>query len=71
MMGIMQPYTVASTTTYNPARSTAVVALLAGSQLAVAHVGDSKAGVSMREGALELTRDHKPNRSDERQRIEV
>jgi len=51
--------------------STAVVALLAGSQLAVAHVGDSKAGVSTREGALELTRDHKPNRSDERQRIEA
>ncbi|KAK9831431.1 hypothetical protein WJX81_004250 [Elliptochloris bilobata] len=50
---------------------TAVTAVLVGQKLVVAHVGDSRA-VLLRAGqALALSEDHKPNRTDERSRIEA
>lgn len=52
------------------AGSTASTALLVGDRLLVANVGDSRV-VACRDGsALPLSIDHKPDRSDERQRIE-
>lgn len=50
--------------------STACTAILVGNQLYVANVGDSRAVVSKGGKAFPLSEDHKPNRSDERQRIE-
>lgn len=49
---------------------TAVTAVLIGRRLVVAHVGDSRAVLSVGGGAQALSRDHKPNRADERGRIE-
>lgn len=52
------------------AGSTASTALLVGNQLLVANVGDSRV-VACRAGlAIPLSIDHKPDRSDERERIE-
>ncbi|XP_021760936.1 probable protein phosphatase 2C 11 [Chenopodium quinoa] len=52
------------------AGSTASTVLLVGDRLLVANVGDSRV-VSCRDGsAIPLSIDHKPDRSDERQRIE-
>ncbi|GMH00892.1 hypothetical protein Nepgr_002731 [Nepenthes gracilis] len=52
------------------AGSTASTALLVGDRLLVANVGDSRV-VACRDGsAVPLSIDHKPDRSDERQRIE-
>lgn len=39
-------------------------------KLYVAHVGDSRAVLGVKGGVEELTSDHKPNRTDERERIE-
>eukprot|EP00898_Chlorokybus_atmophyticus_P004723 jgi/Chlat1/5251/Chrsp33S08963 len=50
--------------------STAATALLVGRRLLVANVGDSRAVMSRAGKAVPMTVDHKPNRSDERQRIE-
>lgn len=49
---------------------TAVVAVVMGRRVWVAHVGDSRAVLSRGGKAVALSMDHKPNRSDERQRIE-
>jgi protein phosphatase 1L len=52
------------------AGSTASTALLVGDRLLVANVGDSRAVISRGGKAVALSTDHKPNRTDERQRIE-
>ncbi|XP_077212609.1 putative protein phosphatase 2C 52 [Tasmannia lanceolata] len=56
--------------TYRDDGSTASTAVLVGSHLYVANVGDSRAVVSKAGQAIPLSEDHKPNRSDERKRIE-
>lgn len=52
-----------------PDGSTAVVAVVHGHHLLVAHVGDSRAVMCRGKKALELTSDHKPDRPDETERI--
>lgn len=49
---------------------TAVTAVLLGSRLVVAHVGDSRAVLAEDGRGVPLSVDHKPNRDDERDRIE-
>ncbi|KAK9914888.1 hypothetical protein WJX75_001932 [Coccomyxa subellipsoidea] len=50
---------------------TAVTAVLMDHTVVVAHVGDSRAVLSRGGKAIPLSEDHKPNRSDERSRIEA
>ncbi|KAF3333234.1 putative protein phosphatase 2C 52 [Carex littledalei] len=50
--------------------STACAVILVGDQLYVANVGDSRAVISKGGKEIPLSEDHKPNRSDERKRIE-
>ncbi|OWM79627.1 probable protein phosphatase 2C 76 isoform X1 [Punica granatum] len=50
--------------------STASTAVLVGRHLYVANVGDSRTVISKAGKAIALSEDHKPNRSDERKRIE-
>jgi protein phosphatase 1L len=50
--------------------STASTAILVGDHLYVANVGDSRAVISKAGKAVALSDDHKPNRTDERPRIE-
>ncbi|EPS73569.1 hypothetical protein M569_01184, partial [Genlisea aurea] len=50
--------------------STASTAVLVGNRLYVANVGDSRTIISKAGKAIPLSEDHKPNRSDERKRIE-
>ncbi|KAH8975541.1 hypothetical protein BDL97_01G163300 [Sphagnum fallax] len=52
------------------AGSTASTAVLVGDRLLVANVGDSRAVICRGGKAVALSTDHKPNRTDERQRIE-
>uniref|UniRef100_A0A6N2NC48 protein-serine/threonine phosphatase n=1 Tax=Salix viminalis TaxID=40686 RepID=A0A6N2NC48_SALVM len=52
------------------AGSTASTAILVGDRLLVANVGDSRAVICRGGNAIAVSRDHKPDRSDERQRIE-
>ncbi|CAN6475953.1 unnamed protein product [Victoria cruziana] len=52
------------------AGSTATTAVLLGDRLLVANVGDSRVVACRSGAAIPLSIDHKPNRSDERRRIE-
>ncbi|XP_010491752.1 PREDICTED: probable protein phosphatase 2C 69 [Camelina sativa] len=52
------------------AGSTASTAILVGDRLLVANVGDSRAVISRGGNAIAVSRDHKPDQSDERERIE-
>lgn len=52
------------------AGSTASTAILVGGRLLVANVGDSRAVICRGGNAIAASRDHKPDQSDERQRIE-
>ncbi|XP_073055443.1 probable protein phosphatase 2C 59 isoform X2 [Primulina eburnea] len=52
------------------AGSTASTAILVGDRLLVANVGDSRAVISRGGKAIAVSRDHKPDQTDERQRIE-
>ncbi|KAG2648537.1 hypothetical protein PVAP13_1NG023600 [Panicum virgatum] len=52
------------------AGSTASTAIIVGDRLLVANVGDSRAVISKGGQAIAVSRDHKPDQSDERQRIE-
>ncbi|KAF4380451.1 hypothetical protein F8388_024744 [Cannabis sativa] len=56
--------------TYRDDGSTASTAVLVGNHLYVANVGDSRTIISKDGLAIPLSDDHKPNRSDERRRIE-
>ncbi|KAA8533633.1 hypothetical protein F0562_030933 [Nyssa sinensis] len=56
--------------TYRDDGSTASTAVLVGNHLYVANVGDSRTITSKAGKAIPLSDDHKPNRSDERKRIE-
>ncbi|KAB1205016.1 putative protein phosphatase 2C 52 [Morella rubra] len=56
--------------TYRDDGSTASTAVLIGNHLYVANVGDSMAVISKAGTAIALSEYHKPNRSDERKRIE-
>ncbi|KAJ4955304.1 hypothetical protein NE237_012087 [Protea cynaroides] len=60
----------AESNTYRDDGSTASTAVLVGNHLYVANVGDSRAVISKAGQAIPLSEDHKPNRSDERKRIE-
>jgi protein phosphatase 1L len=55
---------------HRDAGSTALTAALVGNHLLVANVGDSRAVLCRSGKAVALSRDHKPNQSDERKRIE-
>ncbi|PKA50846.1 putative protein phosphatase 2C 59 [Apostasia shenzhenica] len=50
--------------------STASTAILVGNRLLVANVGDSRAVICRAGKAVAVSRDHKPDQTDERQRIE-
>ncbi|CAL0327163.1 unnamed protein product [Lupinus luteus] len=52
------------------AGSTASTAILVGDRLLVANVGDSRAVICRGGNAIAVSRDHKPDQTDERQRIE-
>ncbi|KAL1212600.1 putative protein phosphatase 2C 71 [Cardamine amara subsp. amara] len=52
------------------AGSTASTAILVGDRLLVANVGDSRAVICRGGNAVAVSRDHKPDQSDERERIE-
>ncbi|TYH05821.1 hypothetical protein ES288_A08G111200v1 [Gossypium darwinii] len=56
--------------TYRDDGSTASTAVLVGNHLFVANVGDSRTIISKAGEAIPLSEDHKPNRTDERKRIE-
>ncbi|XP_022738265.1 probable protein phosphatase 2C 76 [Durio zibethinus] len=56
--------------TYRDDGSTASTAVLVGNHLYVANVGDSRTIISKAGKAIPLSEDHKPNRIDERKRIE-
>ncbi|WIA23673.1 hypothetical protein OEZ85_000373 [Tetradesmus obliquus] len=49
--------------------STAVVAVVSRTEVFVAHCGDSRAVLCRKGGAIQLTSDHKPDRSDEAARV--
>ncbi|KAL0340985.1 UNVERIFIED_CONTAM: putative protein phosphatase 2C 76 [Sesamum radiatum] len=56
--------------TFRDDGSTASTAVLVGNHLYVANVGDSRTIISKAGQAIALSEDHKPNRTDERKRIE-
>uniref|UniRef100_A0ACD5VZE1 Uncharacterized protein n=1 Tax=Avena sativa TaxID=4498 RepID=A0ACD5VZE1_AVESA len=60
----------AETNIHKEGGSTASTAIFVGNHLFVANVGDSRAVISKAGKAIALSDDHKPNRSDERERIE-
>ncbi|KAK3000658.1 hypothetical protein RJ639_020752, partial [Escallonia herrerae] len=55
---------------HRDAGSTASTAILVGDRLLVANVGDSRAVICRGGSAFAVSRDHKPDQTDERQRIE-
>ncbi|AES73518.1 putative protein-serine/threonine phosphatase [Medicago truncatula] len=55
---------------HKDAGSTASTAILVGDRLLVANVGDSRAVICRGGNAIAVSRDHKPDQTDERQRIE-
>ncbi|KAL2504478.1 Protein kinase superfamily protein [Abeliophyllum distichum] len=55
---------------HRDAGSTASTAILVGNRLVVANVGDSRAVICRGGNAFAVSRDHKPDQTDERQRIE-
>eukprot|EP00246_Nothoceros_aenigmaticus_P015982 TRINITY_DN6968_c0_g1_i1.p1 TRINITY_DN6968_c0_g1~~TRINITY_DN6968_c0_g1_i1.p1 ORF type:complete len:278 (+),score=50.83 TRINITY_DN6968_c0_g1_i1:469-1302(+) len=63
-------YLKAEHSQHRDAGSTASTAVYVGDRLLVANVGDSRAVICRAGKAVALSQDHKPNRSDERQRIE-
>ncbi|KAG0557660.1 hypothetical protein KC19_11G147300 [Ceratodon purpureus] len=65
-----QEYLKAENNQHRDAGSTASTAVLVGDRLLVANVGDSRAVICIAGKAIALSTDHKPNRTDERQRIE-
>jgi protein phosphatase 1L len=65
-----QEYLKADDNQHRDAGSTASTAVLVGDRLLVANVGDSRAVLCTGGKALPLSTDHKPNRHDERERIE-
>ncbi len=65
-----QDYLRAESNQQRDAGSTASTAVLVGDRLLVANVGDSRAVICRGGTAFALSNDHKPNRTDERQRIE-
>jgi protein phosphatase 1L len=65
-----QDYLKAENGNQRDAGSTASTAVLVGERLLVANVGDSRAVICRDGTAVPLSSDHKPNRTDERQRIE-
>lgn len=65
-----QAYLQAENNQHRDAGSTASTAVLVEDRLYVANVGDSRAVVCIGGKATPLSNDHKPNRTDERQRIE-
>ncbi|KAI4384807.1 hypothetical protein MLD38_002910 [Melastoma candidum] len=56
--------------TFRDDGSTASTAVLVGNHMYVANVGDSRSVISKAGKAIALSEDHKPNRIDERKRIE-
>ncbi|KAK8456001.1 hypothetical protein SEVIR_4G258100v4 [Setaria viridis] len=60
----------ADTSHHRDAGSTASTAILVGDRLVVANVGDSRAVICRGGDAIAVSRDHKPDQTDERQRIE-
>ncbi|XP_010261585.1 PREDICTED: probable protein phosphatase 2C 76 [Nelumbo nucifera] len=60
----------AESNTFRDDGSTASTAVMVGNRLYVANVGDSRTIISKAGKAIPLSEDHKPNRSDERKRIE-
>ncbi|XP_047059342.1 probable protein phosphatase 2C 7 [Lolium rigidum] len=63
-------FLAAETTICRDSGSTASTAIFVGNHLYVANVGDSRAVISKAGKAIALSDDHKPDRSDERERIE-
>ncbi|EMS53310.1 putative protein phosphatase 2C 45 [Triticum urartu] len=59
-----------SDSTQNQCGSTASTAVLVGDRLFVANVGDSRAIICRAGNAVPVSKDHKPDQTDERQRIE-
>ncbi|KAK3141263.1 hypothetical protein QOZ80_4BG0331570 [Eleusine coracana subsp. coracana] len=59
-----------SDTTQNQCGSTASTAVLVGDRLFVANVGDSRAIICRGGNAIAVSKDHKPDETNERQRIE-
>ncbi|PAN22577.1 hypothetical protein PAHAL_4G028500 [Panicum hallii] len=60
----------ADTSHHRDAGSTASTAILVGDRLVVANVGDSRAVICRGGDAIAVSRDHKPDQTDEKQRIE-
>ncbi|CAD6259220.1 unnamed protein product [Miscanthus lutarioriparius] len=59
-----------SDSSQNQCGSTASTAVLVGDRLFVANVGDSRAIICREGNAIAVSKDHKPDQTDERQRIE-
>ncbi|XP_078157247.1 putative protein phosphatase 2C 45 [Carex rostrata] len=65
-----QDFLAADNSQNRDAGSTASTAVLVGNRLVVANVGDSRVVICRGGDAIAVSRDHKPDQTDERQRIE-